>query len=350
MTEFTIRKKREKVISKSQGKKFLSKIHRAGKKILFFSYYNFNNSYRKDYQSMKKNCPNFGSLRPSSKQLCSEKLSIKISSTEIGSKQNLPFGIFSYFTKLSDAWDLKARWGWLVEEDEIVWSDLEISSNHLSLIYRAFGGSDEDSAVIKGNCKIFNNNPIYYFEVKILNSGREGFIGIGLAHIHCDLDRLPGWEMYSFGYHGDDGHFFDCSGTGKNYGPKFSKGDTIGVCWNLVEKTVFFTKNGRNLPLVFTDYSYFELPPMVPVVGLRTEGESVIANFGEKFFEFDIETYIQNFNKFYMPKIILLGKIKLNKKTKNKEKHFNFIRSDETSFCSKKLIFKIVYDILKKKK
>ena len=242
---------------------------------------------------------------------------------EIGNYQNIPFGIFSHINKLSSAWDLKDRWTWLSEVNDIFWSDLEISSNYLNVIYRAFGGSDEDSAVIRGNHKILNSNPISYFEVKILNSGREGFIGIGLGHINSELDRLPGWEKYSIGYHGDDGHFFDCSGTGINYGPTFSKGDIVGVCWNIIEKTLFFTKNGTGLSVVRPDYSWSELPYMVPVLGLRSEGESVMANFGEKFFEFDLEFYFNNFKKHYFFKNFLIRKISFIQKIKTKKINFN---------------------------
>lgn len=61
------------------------------------------------------------------------------------------------------------------------------------------------------------------------------------------LSRLPGWEKNSFGYHGDDGCAFQSSGTGSAYGPTFSTGDVIGCCWNMMDNTVFYTKNGVNL-------------------------------------------------------------------------------------------------------
>lgn len=234
----------------------------------------------------------------------------------IGKKQNLPFGIFSHIDKITNVWDLKGRWEWLTEEEEIIWGDLELSIDCLTVTYRAFGGSDEDSAAIRGNFKVDRGNALSYFEVKILSTGREGFIGVGMTHICSDLDRLPGWEMYSFGYHGDDGHFFDCSGTGKIYGPKFSKGDIIGVCWNLIEKTVFFTKNGIGLPFAFINYSFSEMPFMTPVVGLRSEGETVRGNFGGNMFEFDIEHYFENFQKKLKSKIILSGKLKILRKKK----------------------------------
>ena len=56
-----------------------------------------------------------------------------------------------------------------------------------------------------------------------------------------------GWENDSWGYHGDDGNFFCCSGSGKPYGLAFVTGDTIGCCLNFTNNTVFYTKNGVNL-------------------------------------------------------------------------------------------------------
>lgn len=252
-------------------------------------------------------------------QILSNKTDIEVFASKIGDQNRLPFGIFSFFEKLTNSWNLKERWKWLVEQDDLIWGDLELSVDNLNVIYRAFGGSDEDSAAIKGDYNILNSNSINYFEIKILNTGREGFIGIGLTHTECDLDRLPGWEKFSIGYHGDDGHLFDCSGTGTNYGPKFSKGDIIGVCWNLIENTVFFTKNGNGLSFAFGNFSWFNLPLMVPIIGLRSEGESITANFGGKFFEFNIKSYFDSFLKYRLPKIILMGKLEFMRKRKLKE-------------------------------
>jgi hypothetical protein len=73
---------------------------------------------------------------------------------------------------------------------------------------------------------------------------------------------IKGWDKNSYGYHGDDGHSFCCSGTGQNYGPTFTTGDVIGCCLNLIENTCFYTKNGYNLGIAFRDLPvniYFKL-------------------------------------------------------------------------------------------
>jgi hypothetical protein len=35
------------------------------------------------------------------------------------------------------------------------------------------------------------------------------------------LNKLPGWEKNSWGYHGDDGYSFSAEKAGSTYGPTF---------------------------------------------------------------------------------------------------------------------------------
>ena len=64
---------------------------------------------------------------------------------------------------------------------------------------------------------------------------------------------FKGWDKSSYGYHGDDGHSFCSSGTGQPYGPTFTTGDVIGCGVNLIDNKCFYTKNGHNLGIAFTD-------------------------------------------------------------------------------------------------
>lgn len=43
-----------------------------------------------------------------------------------------------------------------------------------------------------------------------------------LACSDVRLDRLPGWELNSWGYHGDDGSAFAGEREGEPFGPKFT--------------------------------------------------------------------------------------------------------------------------------
>jgi hypothetical protein len=72
-------------------------------------------------------------------------------------------------------------------------------------------------------------------------------IGIGFSAQKVALNRIPGWEPESFGYHGDDGNVFTSSTSGTTYGPKYGTLDVIGCGINFRTKTAFFTKNGHML-------------------------------------------------------------------------------------------------------
>jgi len=169
---------------------------------------------------------------------------------------------------------------------------LQLSNNNLRVTYKGPGKTHKDAASVRTDYSIPAACGIYYYEVKIISKGRDGYMGIGLSKSDVQLNRLPGWDKNSYGYHGDDGHSFCCSGTGQNYGPTFTTGDIIGCCLNLIENTCFYTKNGYNLGIAFRD-----LPSdLYPTVGLQTPSESVEANFGQYQFEFDIHNYIKEWH------------------------------------------------------
>ncbi|GAA5941566.1 uncharacterized protein JCM15063_001623 [Sporobolomyces koalae] len=191
---------------------------------------------------------------------------------------------------------------------------LELSSDHL---VASFAGSakygDRDAAAVRANRPVPPETGVYYFEVEILNKGVSGYIGIGLSHRSVSLSRLPGWESLSYGYHADDGRAFCSQGTGETFGPTFTTGDVVGcgIDWTDAggekgrrerdgskkgkEKSrergsgrVFYTKNG-----VFLGYAFSNLSgQLYPTIGLRTPNESVRVNFGQKPFQFDIESLV----------------------------------------------------------
>ncbi|RIB07586.1 concanavalin A-like lectin/glucanase domain-containing protein, partial [Gigaspora rosea] len=137
---------------------------------------------------------------------------------------------------------------------------------------------------------------LFYFEVNILDKGDNGEIGIGFCAKTVNLNRMPGWENNSWGYHGDDGNFYCCSGTGKSYGPLFTTCDTIGCCLNFRYKVAFYTKNGVHLGIAFQDLE----GELYPCVGMRSRGGSMKVNFGHEKFKytgkFIIICFSYNFN------------------------------------------------------
>jgi hypothetical protein len=57
----------------------------------------------------------------------------------------------------------------------------------------------------------------------------EPVVAVGLARAEFPLSgKMPGWDLLSWGYHGDDGRVFHGHGRGEAYGPRFGVGDTVG--------------------------------------------------------------------------------------------------------------------------
>ncbi|KAI9285909.1 concanavalin A-like lectin/glucanase domain-containing protein [Umbelopsis sp. AD052] len=167
---------------------------------------------------------------------------------------------------------------------------VELSSDNRRLKYVGVGKDDTDAASVRANFPMRPQCGIFYFEVEIVSKGRDGYIGIGFCWQSNLLNRLPGWDDHSWGYHGDDGHSFCSSGNGKPYGPKFGTGDTIGCGVNFQDMSAFYTKNGVDLGTAFQGLQGASL---YPCVGFRTPGEQVEVNFGEREFKFDIEHYVK---------------------------------------------------------
>ena len=185
----------------------------------------------------------------------------------------------------TDVKDLPKAWS---SVDRSPW--ISLSENNLKAHYKGSGKGHKDAAAVRATCSIPQSCLLYYFEMKIISKGRDGYMGIGLAAADVNMARLPGWDKNSYGYHGDDGHSFCSSGTGVSYGPTFTTGDVIGCGYNLVENTCFYTKNGLNLGRAFSDLA---AAPLYPTVGLQTPGEEVEANFGMEPFIYDIEDDIR---------------------------------------------------------
>ncbi|KAJ3414013.1 Ran-binding protein 9 [Chytridiales sp. JEL 0842] len=157
---------------------------------------------------------------------------------------------------------------------------LLLAERNLRVNYIGPGVSDEHAASIRANRPIPPSCGIYYYEVKIVSKGRDGWMGIGLCEREVDMNRLPGWDPKSWGYHGDDGFSFESSGRGKPYGPTYTTGD--------VEIKIDF---------LFVGVAFKNISPkatLYPTVGMRTPNESLEANFGEAPFVFDIDAYVKD--------------------------------------------------------
>lgn len=66
------------------------------------------------------------------------------------------------------------------------------------------GKSHNDAASVRTPYPIPAACGLYYFEVKIISKGRDGYMGIGLTAQNFKSNRLPGWDKQSYGYHGNN--------------------------------------------------------------------------------------------------------------------------------------------------
>lgn len=162
------------------------------------------------------------------------------------------------------------------------------------------GKSHKDAASVRSDHPIPIFSVIYYFEIEIISKGRDGHMGIGLSTGEINLNRLPGWDKGSHGYHGDDGHSFCSSGAAIAYGSTFTAGDFVGCCVNFIENSCFYTLNGYNIGTSFEDI----LTEIYPTVGLQTLLESIEANFGLTPCKFDIDKYMDEYRNQTRPAIV----------------------------------------------
>ncbi|TKR94278.1 hypothetical protein L596_008581 [Steinernema carpocapsae] len=174
---------------------------------------------------------------------------------------------------------------------------LTLSKDNLRVGYTALGDgkSHKDAAAIRADNPIPRVLGIYYFEIFVVHQGLNGYVGIGLCEKSVNLNRLPGWDKCSYGYHGDDGNFFSSSGNGTQYGPQFTTEDTIGCGINFVNREIFFTKNGETLGTALDCLNISG--DLYPTIGLQTKEVLIDTNFGQKPFKYDIAKDIQQLQK-----------------------------------------------------
>ncbi|RIA97846.1 concanavalin A-like lectin/glucanase domain-containing protein [Glomus cerebriforme] len=170
---------------------------------------------------------------------------------------------------------------------------IKVSDDGLKIVYNGPGLSYIHVGAIRANHHVPPEVGLFYYEMDVIDKGTEGYIGLGFCEPDIQLNRMPGWDFKSYGYHGDDGYKFASQSRGslgEGYGPLFTSGDTIGVGINFFNDTIFFTKNGIHLGTAFTNVKSSVLYPMI---GMRSLKECIVVNFGQKQFVFDIDKYAQ---------------------------------------------------------
>jgi hypothetical protein len=164
---------------------------------------------------------------------------------------------------------------------------VRIHADRLTFSYAGGGTHSEDCGAVQADVPLPADLPLFYFEVLVLAQGTKGRIGIGLAPPDFNLQRQPGWEASSYGYHGDDGlKYGGAGGRGELFAAPFGEGDVVGCGLLLSRGELFFTKNGVSLGTAFTGVRL----PLLPTVALHSPGESARLNFGSAAapFAFDV--------------------------------------------------------------
>ncbi|KAL8731845.1 MAG: hypothetical protein Q9166_003129 [cf. Caloplaca sp. 2 TL-2023] len=149
---------------------------------------------------------------------------------------------------------------------------------------------EHEAAATRTDHPIPAQSGIYYYEATITSKGKDGMIGIGFSGPKVSLEKLPGWEPESWGWHGDDGNTFCCQMTGKKYGPTFTTGDVVGCGINFMTGSAFFTKNGVHQGNAFRDLKGVSV---YPSVGMKRPHAQLTVNFGQRPFFFDIDDMIR---------------------------------------------------------
>ncbi|KAK0728469.1 hypothetical protein B0T26DRAFT_738802 [Lasiosphaeria miniovina] len=178
-------------------------------------------------------------------------------------------------------------------------TSLDVLGDGLEVKFTGRTTSEHEACSIRADYPMPALCGVYYFELTVLNKKRdETTIGIGFSSRSVSLQRPPGWEPESWGYHGDDGRCFAAQNVGKSYGPKFGSGDTAGCLVNFRLGHALFTKNGVDLGIAFRDVNFKDVKgKLYPTIGLKKPGDHVLVNFGQRPFQFDIDGYMKKQQK-----------------------------------------------------
>ncbi|EDQ91449.1 uncharacterized protein MONBRDRAFT_31450 [Monosiga brevicollis MX1] len=169
---------------------------------------------------------------------------------------------------------------------------LEVFANDKVIYGGQHSEAEREVAAIRTSLPIPSAEGIFYFEVSIINAGRPGLISIGLANTATpSYSSLPGKDRHSWGFRGDDGHFYEVDGTNYAYGAPYSTGDVIGCCYNSLDHSMFYTCNGVTLGDIRLDMPSTQLETLYPLLAICSNGAVTETNFGAQPFKFQIDTF-----------------------------------------------------------
>ena len=123
------------------------------------------------------------------------------------------------------------------------------------------------------------SSKVYYFEIRIQSASKYDKVGIGFMSANPKaIISMPGLEIDSVGYHGDDGYFYNGGRLKNSYGPKFNDNCIVGCGVDKRNNILFFTKNGQSLGATchLDDLSLIELQlsnQLFPAIGVYTASD-----------------------------------------------------------------------------
>ncbi|KAI8085110.1 uncharacterized protein BX664DRAFT_387744 [Halteromyces radiatus] len=181
---------------------------------------------------------------------------------------------------------------------------LDLGQDDMEVSYKGTGKEETETSSVRSNYSAKPQCGLFYFEVQILagDEDSDGHVVVGFCGEYSRLDRLPGTDGHSWGYHGENGYLYGgptastnihgqhhSTSSNTKYGPSFGIGDTIGCGIDFRDNTAFYTRNGVHLGTAFRD---IKGKLFYPMIGFKTPGDKVIANFGQlPCFAFDIHQY-----------------------------------------------------------
>jgi len=141
-----------------------------------------------------------------------------------------------------------------------------------------------------------DNEPLHF--AQRTSRSESSCVAVGLStRGFPESSRMPGWDSFSYGYHGDDGGIFHARGDMiRVYGPTYNVGDTIGCGVNYQNGGIFYTLNGNFLGYAWVNEKGIQAAKtdLFPTVGIDS-ADPIACNFGnERPFMFNFPGFVAN--------------------------------------------------------
>lgn len=146
------------------------------------------------------------------------------------------------------------------------------------------------------DAKVFVPNDIPSHIVR--NNPIKACVAVGISIPgFTDSTRMPGWDMFSYGFHGDDGGIFHGKGDMlRVFGPTYNVGDTVGCGVNYENGGIFYTLNGEWLGYGFLNEKCIldGQTDLYPTIGIDSN-HPLACNFGnDRPFRFNFAGLVAN--------------------------------------------------------